>query len=111
MKMREALWSAVACYRFRAGPALAGWPSGGVPNLGQPGRERARRIIAAASYRTLERLRRLGLVFSMRSLPIFIAAAHAAKRHPETMKMTPHPPERERGEGGVGPWEPRAGKV
>src|SRR6516225_4806371 len=50
MKMREALWSAVACYRFRSGQ-LAG--RGRVYRaFGERGREQARGIRAAASCRT-----------------------------------------------------------
>src|SRR5215470_5529661 len=57
MKMREALWSAVACYRFRSGQ-LAG--RGRVYRaFGERGRERARGTKAAASCRTPQRLRRL----------------------------------------------------
>ena len=51
MKMREALWSAVACYRFRLGQ-LAG--RGRVYRaFGERGRERARGIKAAASCRSM----------------------------------------------------------
>ena len=64
MKMREALWSAVACYRFRSGQ-LAG--RGRVYRaFGERGREQARGIKAAASCRTPKRLRRLTPVFSSR---------------------------------------------
>src|SRR5215472_3317319 len=72
MKMREALWSAVACYRFRSGQ-LAG--RGRVYRaFGERSRERARGIKAAASCRTPQRLRRLTPVFSIEASPIFMAA-------------------------------------
>ena len=59
MKMREALWSAVACYRFTPSQ-LAGRAVYTAPGRG---REQARGIKAAASYRTPERLRRVSPVF------------------------------------------------
>src|SRR5215467_15645684 len=72
MKMREALWGAVACYRFRSGQ-LAGL--GRVYRaFGERGRERARGIKTAASCRTPKRLRRLTPVFSIEASPIFTAA-------------------------------------
>src|SRR5215467_11436785 len=72
MKMREALWSAVACYRFRLGQ-LAG--RGRVYRaFADRGREQARGIKAAASCRTPKRLRPLTRVFSIEPSPIFIAA-------------------------------------
>jgi len=72
MKMREALWGAVACYRFRSGQ-LAG--RGRVYfAFGERGREQARGIKAAASCRTPKRLRRLTPVFSIEASPIFKAA-------------------------------------
>src|SRR6516162_5343292 len=72
MKMREALWSAVACYRFRSGQ-LAG--RGRVYRaFGERGREQARGIRAVASCRTPKRLRRLSPVFSIEASPIFMAA-------------------------------------
>src|SRR5215468_11102743 len=72
MKMREALWSAVACYRFRSGQ-LAG--RGRVYRaFGERGRERARGTKAVASCRTPKRLRRLTPVFSIEASPIFTAA-------------------------------------
>jgi len=72
MKMREALWSAVACYRFRSGQ-LAG--RGRVYRaFGERGREQARGIKAPASCRTPQRLRRLTSVFSIEASSIFMAA-------------------------------------
>src|SRR6516225_4711042 len=72
MKMREALRSGVACYRFYPGQ-LAG--RGRVYRaFGERGRERARGIKAAASCRTPQRLRRLTPVFSIEASPIFMAA-------------------------------------
>ena len=72
MKMREALWGAVACYRFRSGQ-LAG--RGRVYfAFGERGREQARGIKAAASCRTPKRLRRLTPVFSIEASPILMAA-------------------------------------
>src|SRR5215467_8239885 len=71
MKMREALWGAVACYRFRTGQ-LAG--RGRVYfAFGERGREQARGTKAAASCRTPKRLRRLTPVFSIEASPIFMA--------------------------------------
>src|SRR5215813_5439002 len=78
MKMREALWSAVACYRFRSGQ-LAG--RGRVYRAsGERGRERARGVKAAASGRTPQRLRRLTPVFSIEASPIFTAARNLLLR-------------------------------
>jgi|SRR5215472_11220690 len=71
-EMREALWGAVACYRFRSGQ-LAG--RGRVYRaFAERGRERARGTKAAASCRTPQRLRRLTPVFSIAASPIFMAA-------------------------------------
>jgi len=71
MKMREALRSGVACYRFTPGQLAS---RGRVYRaFGERGRERARGIKAAASCRTVH-LRRLTPVFSIEASPIFMAA-------------------------------------
>src|SRR6516165_9487960 len=103
MKMREALWSAVACYRFRSGQ-LAG--RGRVYRaFGERGRERARGVKAAASCRTPQRLRRLTPVFSIeaaRNLLFLFSTARLRYAPSEVIQPLCHSEERSPAPSGAG---------